>query len=441
MRMMITLGAVAIMLAGFADSGESQLRTRVTFASEPDKAALTVDGRDCGVTPTTLFDLTPGRHRFKLRLRGYADRDGFVEALQGRQVDVSETLAVERGLLLLRSVPDGALIVIDGIHYGVTPRLITELDAISTHHVSLIKSGFTSSEFEVRLDGRVPTVRTERLVGDSGSLMLATEPAGAVVSVNGIERGKTPLEIADIPAGEAQVKLQLDGYLTAERVYRVVAGRRDSLNITLKPLPGKLAVSSIPEGGRVYLDDDFRGTTPLELDGLVAGQFKLRVEYEGWQGDERLVTIANGAVVREEFVLTNVLGRVEVRTSPAQATIVFDGRIVGKTAGDSEEAEFSDIFIINDVPAGEHSLLVRKDGYVELTRRVSVQPCKVSKHHRITLKKAFIPDVVVVTEVGETKGVLKKNVGEYVTLEIKPGVEREFRRADIRKLEFIQLPR
>lgn len=56
-----------------------------------------------------------------------------------------------------------------------------------------------------------------------GRLTIESKPAGAVVMVNGIRRGLTPLTIGDVPAGAKRVRLILDGYVSEERVAVVSA--------------------------------------------------------------------------------------------------------------------------------------------------------------------------------------------------------------------------
>ena len=60
-------------------------------------------------------------------------------------------------------------------------------------------------------------------------------------------------------------------------------------------------IFSLPDKARVYLDNDYRGETPLELDGLKAGQHRLRVEKAGFDPMARNVTLARGAKATEEF--------------------------------------------------------------------------------------------------------------------------------------------
>jgi hypothetical protein len=50
-----------------------------------------------------------------------------------------------------------------------------------------------------------------------GSVQILSEPAGAQVTVNGIQWGQTPVTIRYLEPGEKLVRLTKDGYTSAER--------------------------------------------------------------------------------------------------------------------------------------------------------------------------------------------------------------------------------
>jgi tetratricopeptide (TPR) repeat protein len=64
---------------------------QVTVISAPEGATLTLDGRRVGVTPWT-GELSPGRHRAALEMRGYADTETAFELSADHAEDVSMTM-------------------------------------------------------------------------------------------------------------------------------------------------------------------------------------------------------------------------------------------------------------------------------------------------------------------------------------------------------------
>jgi hypothetical protein len=319
----------------------------------------------------------------------------------------------------------------------MTPRLITNLSAKDVHKMTLSKAGYRSATFDIRFNGRKPLVREETLIRDSGLIHVVSEPAGAEVTLNGIVRGRTPVTVENVPKGRATLKFSLNGFKD-EVISDIVvnAGDEQTISRVLEMLPGTLSLSSVPAGARFYINGEYRGNDPLSIPGLKPGNYEVRAELEGYGKMTRTITVKNGATPREEFRLSSVMGRIEVRSNPPGAQIVFDGHIMGTTVSNDPDAEFSNAFAIEDVMEGDHTLVIRKDGYVEQTRHPKVQSKKTIQT-RVRLKRAFIPDIEVVTDTGAHRGILVDNTPDYIVVEVKLGIQRSFPRADVRSVKFL----
>ena len=144
--------------------------------------------------------------------------------------------------------------------------------------------------------------------------------------------------------------------------------------------------------------------------------------------------INNNKILQDK--LSNQMGRIELRTSPVGAQVFFDGRLCGMTRSKDPSAEFSDIFEIENVMEGEHTLVLKADGYADLVRHPKVLSQKTSKH-QARLARIFIPDVEIVTSRGTYKGVLKANKATEIEIEVSMGITRSFPRDEIRKVTFL----
>jgi len=428
----------AILLAFLSAVAADPVQVRVSISSQPSGATVIIDGRDRGTTPVTLFDLAPGRHHLKYRLAGYGERDRFFTTDEGPFIEKNEVLSEEKGLLLLKTEPAGADIQIDGVSVGQTPRLVTTLPVKGVYSVRFRKAGYQDQTISVRFEGRKPLVREERLVLASGTIDVTSEPAGAEVTVNGIVRGVTPLEVTDVPKGRATVKFHLDGYEDEIRDLAISAGDRQNLPVVMKGLPGTLHLVSVPDGARFYVNGEARGKGPLSIAGLKPGDYMIRAELEGYGTMSKTVKLGNGMSSREEFRLSNVMGRLEVRTSPADVQVFVDGRLVGVTRSKDPDAEFSDIFPVENLMEGEHTLLLKKDGYQDKTSHPKIQSEKTSKYYKQKLTRIFVPDVEVSTARGSYRGVLVANKPEAVVIEVSLGITRSFPRDEIRKITFLK---
>ncbi len=437
MKKLLYVMFVAFATNLFADGDKVQ--TRVHFTSQPVGASIYVDGNSRGVTPKMIFDLAEGRHRVKYVLAGHEDEDRFFDVNNEAVVECHAELTEEKGLLLLKTNPEGCNIAVDGVTIGQSPMLVTNLATKDRYSVKLTKAGYQPLTIEVKFDGRNPVVREEKLISDSGAIDIVTEPAGASVMVNGIMRGLSPIKVTGITKGRAQVEVKLVGYNDEKRELSIAAGEDQTLNLELKALPGTLHLTSVPAGARFYLNDEARGVAPLSIAGLEGGTYTVRAELEGYAPLLRTVELKSGASAREEFRLTNIMGRLEVRTSPANAQLLLDGKVVGETRSSDPNAEFSDIFTIENIMEGEHLLVARKDGYAQVTRHPKIRQGKSSQHN-IRMKRVFKPDIEIITSRGDThRGILKGATADTVEIEVSLGITRSFPRSEIREVKTLTI--
>ena len=140
------------------------------------------------------------------------------------------------------------------------------------------------------MDDRTPLVREEELMLDSGQLLCATEPAGATVLVNGIERGVTPVEVL-VPRGGATLTFRLKGYQDVEQSVGMSAGERRQLTVKMDGLPARLTVVTEPEKAKVYLDGNFQGKSPVTVDAVKSGAHEIRAELPGYAIATRTVKV------------------------------------------------------------------------------------------------------------------------------------------------------
>ena len=429
----VTLAAWAVLPV--AADAVLERPARASFTSSPEGATVVVDGKARGITPITLHDLAPGSHHVRFTLTDYEPADDFLSLAGGAFSVCHADLRPVYGLLLVTSEPAGAMITLDnGIALGETPRLITDLEVKRVHRLLLQKPGYQPRPLKIQFAGRTPLVRHETLILDSGIVDVTSKPAGAEVTVNGLVKGRTPCTVSDIPKGRATFTVSLPGYRTEVRELALNAGDKQALNLTLVGLPGELRLTAVPDGARFYVNDGAEGKGPVTLSNLAPGTYKVRCELEGFQSVTRDVTVANGAVVNEEFKLENIMGALEVRTSPVGATVLVDGHVVGTTKSSNPDATKSDVLAVPNLVEGEHTVVVRKDGFGEVVRHPAVAARKTVAVS-VSLKKLFIPNVEVETKTGVVRGVLLATTPSAVTIEVTPGVSRFFPRADVLRIE------
>ena len=428
---------LSIALAAFAAFAEESKAIRCDFTSQPDGATVIVDGMTRGVTPLTLYDLAPGPRHVRFELSNYEGVDEFMFLREGGAVSKNAVLSPVKGILLLETEPAGCDISLDGVSFGKTPRLITSLDAKGAYRLLVQKPGYQPRTVEVKFNGRIPLVKNESLVIDSGIIEITSEPAGAEVTVNGQPRGLTPTKVDGVPKGRATVEIKKNGFEDESRELSIVAGESQTLFVKLNGLPGTMSLSSIPDGARFYVNDRPEGKGPISLTGLKPGSYTIRVEKEGFATSTKTVSLENGGAIVEEFRLENVMGRIEVRTIPSGVEVFLDGSRIGITKAKGDDGGASEVFAIENVREGEHTLAFRCEGYAEVTKHPVVENRK-TQTVTARLKRVFTPNVEITTDSGVHRGILISNTANGVEVEVSLGITRTFPHSEVRKLEFIK---
>jgi tetratricopeptide (TPR) repeat protein len=126
------------------------------------------------------------------------------------------------------------------------------------------------------------------------TLRVDSRPAPAEVRLDGRFVGLTPLELPRVAAGQHQVLVLLDGY-EVYSVRRQMFSPEERLSAELVRQPtGALIVRSTPEGAEVILDGQSRGNTPLDLENLAPGSYRLVLRKAGHEFWQREVSVRVG---------------------------------------------------------------------------------------------------------------------------------------------------
>lgn len=420
MRLLATVLFVAARLAAMAYH-------QVDFTSSPANAKVFIDGELKGMTPLALrpADISAGApHRLRIVLDGYDPYDAYFSVEEGDRIVRHAELVPVKGLLLVTTQPEGAEISKNGYSLGVTPRLVTTLDAKDVHQLVLRKPGYQDRRLEVVFNGRDPLVHNVDLVLDSGMLDVKTLPSGASVEVNGVPRGETPLAVSGIPKGRATVRISKHGFVPVVREIAVAPGDRQEIYLPLEPKPGAIKLASVPEGARFYVNGESHGKGNVTVDPVKPGSYVVRAELEGYAPQEHTVKVGLGETVSEEFRLASILGRLEIRTIPVGARIYVDGKMRGVTSSDNATAEASDVLVVDGLEAGkDHTVIIKCPGYAEAVRHPEIEVSKATQLD-VRMKRVFKPNVRIVTPTGTVEGVLVKHEPAFYLVEVSLGVTR-----------------
>lgn len=204
-----------------------------------------------------------------------------------------------------------------------------------------------------------------------GILKIDTNPQGALVFVDGVQRGQTPADISLDP-GQHTVEIRGDGEARTLQV-SIAAGATASQYLELpKPtvLNGQLQVSTEPSGARVTVDGQPRGISPVILTDLTPGEHVVTLESE--------LGSVSQAVKIEAGLSASLVVPLAPRGSTASGWLKLSAPVdmrlyeQGRLLGTSQIDRLM-------LPAGKHEIeIVNEDLGYRGVRTVNVSPGKTS---------------------------------------------------------------
>jgi hypothetical protein len=199
------------------------------------------------------------------------------------------------GALVVQSNPAGVPVFIDGVPYGQTPTRV-QLKA-GSHILELRGRGVPRSiPLTISAGAEVSQYLEFADVPVTGQIAVQSQPVGAKVLIDGIERGIAPLTVSNLAPGDHQVELQIDG-LSARHTVNVQAGATASLMMPVGTAPAAAAAAAAgPVSGWVSVKAPFTleifenggllGTTDTDRVMMAAGRHELELVSEalGYRG-------------------------------------------------------------------------------------------------------------------------------------------------------------
>jgi hypothetical protein len=154
--------------------------------------------------------------------------------------------------------------------------------------------------------------------------LVRSDPSGASVTVDGVSRGTTPLALRDLPLGTREVTVTRRGYLAERRTVAITKERpartldvRLSAAAAAPPRPstpatlgrpaattGSLQIDSRPSGASVTINGNPRGTTPLTINDLAPGEYRILMSMTGYRNLATTVRVVAGERARAAASLT-----------------------------------------------------------------------------------------------------------------------------------------
>ncbi len=295
---LVVLGLVYWNLPG---KGELIVRT------EPGDAEIYIGGKASGRGEVRLSGLSPGELEVKASRSGYGEDRKQVAVRSGGRTEVMLRLPLLTGSLSVKTEPSGAEVVINGQSRGRTPLELMNMSPGSLK-VRVSREGYESREETVSVVGGESRQVEWRLMRSVGSLRVETDPPGAEIQVNGVVKGKSPLDMSDLKPGPVKVRANMGGkgYGVREETVGIEAGRETQLKWKLDVLMGSLRVRVKPVEASIYVDEELKGTGGIEVGRVATGSVRVKGVYEGYMPQEKTVDVVSGKETAVDLVLSKV---------------------------------------------------------------------------------------------------------------------------------------
>lgn len=318
--------------------------------TNPSGAKIIIDGKENGTTPNTIYNLPIGDCNVQLVKDSYTTVNKTVIITDGRSTEINETL-LSGGLTTQNSI---------------TPvNTTTPTEAQSTGRMVNIISNPTNAKIYIDdvLMGQTPF---------NGTLTVGYHNIRAELGMEKVVKNI----IIDPTGGETNFKLTFSQQAFMETTGKLLnADQSNSTTDQMPTLNRTITVSSNPLGVNLYIDGNLVGVTPFS--GAVSfGNHNLSIEQNG-QKAEKVIAIAQSGGETEfnlsfgQQVITevgsNLNKTISITSSPSNADIFVDGKLLGKTPAKIQLSYGLHSFIItNGAKKNTQNIDVNSDTSTEL---------------------------------------------------------------------------
>lgn len=254
----------------------------LSVGSIPQGAYVLVDGIGYGDSPLTDITVSCEPHTIGVQMQGFANYSSAVSFENVRHHDIMANLQrlPDKGQVTILSEPPGGDLFVDGKARGVTPCTVDNLER-GRHEILIKKPGYEDYHDALSVVTDQTLEYTEYLVPlpGTGFLSVISSPEGAEVTIDGRLAGTTPTNLQRISAGNHTVEMYKDGYWNFSGIVTVKGGEAMLANADLVRFPTTctLYLDSSPQGQGIFLNDIFKGFTPMTLDTIPPGDYVLRM--------------------------------------------------------------------------------------------------------------------------------------------------------------------
>lgn len=201
----------------------------------------------------------------------------------------------------------------------------------------------------------------ERIADAFGEVFVVTEPKGAVVFINGMRRGTSPLVVEKIPLGKVIISARKDN-LTGEATLELTSADLAEVSLTLEVSLGRLFIKSSEEAVEVFFDGESLGPLGTGLfKGLPSGEHTVSLKGDGLFWEDTVTLEAEKTTTVEAY--PRAYGILDYELPEGAVCEIIGIDITKEVTGDGRV----------ELPAGSYRLVVSGENYLPFEERKEIQ--------------------------------------------------------------------
>ncbi len=274
----------------------------VLVAADVTGAPVFLDGEPRGVTPTVLEDVPEGEHTVEIRPNGMEPFRKTVLVRAGQRAVVTASLRpapAPTGSLRVLTDPPGATVSVDGEPVGASP-VTKEGLAPGEHIVEATLRGHQTARETIQVESgqqRVVSLSLQREARRPGRIVVNATASGAVVSVDGEEKGPPPVVVENAAPGTHAIMVKAPGYEDFRTTCEVGPDRDCEILARMDPVGTPVRVEANARGARFFVDGEEKGPVPWE-GSLPVGSHRIEVRAPGYQPHVEQVSLQPASETR-----------------------------------------------------------------------------------------------------------------------------------------------
>jgi hypothetical protein len=300
--------------------------------------------------------------------------------------------------------------------------------------VSLKGIGYTQREVSWTVENDTPKAIKVEMSSNVGTLKVDSTPTNANISIDGEPRGHTPFNDR-LEQGQHKVRVEKEGYAIFEQLVTVNRDKTSATTAELQMLPGSIAVTSSPTGAAVFIGNRQYENTPTEIKNLQPGPYSIKIEKSGFDPATRDITLHPGQALEIELSLDSNTGGIDLIANPPGVTVYLDGKLVGTTEADPDQAGSSKLFCLRNLSMGDHTVTIAHKRAIPDRRSITVT-IKKGRVERVPVVNMWIANTTLKLKSGQVfTGRLVSKTDEEILFEPEPGIRQTYKQSEVLSLK------